>query len=101
MSQNTNVHTKKEFLEMLDKSIGDDQVVMWTQNANTIELKKKLNEKRVTVGFAADAFESQDGVGDLMRLRGYLLGVVICDRTLLSEGAKNLVPETKKRKRAK
>lgn len=96
MSQNTSVQTKKEFLEMLSRVIGDDQVVLWTQNVNGIELKPKLNEKRITFGLAADAFEQDSGVGDLMK-GNKVLGVVVCDRSLLSDGAKKLVPIKKKK----
>lgn len=90
MSQDTTVQTKKEFLKMLSDSIEEDAIFLWTQNVNGIELKKKLNEKRVTLGFAADAFDRRDGVGDLIKNK--LIGLVICKRELLSEGAKSLVP---------
>lgn len=99
MGQNTTVQTKKEFIEMISSLMSDDQVVLWTQNTSTIELKPKLNEKRVTLGFSADAFDRKDAVNDLMGLRGYLLGVVICDRSILSDGAKSLVPTKPKSKK--
>jgi len=101
MKQNTSVQTKKEFIDMLSEFISDDHAVLWTQNTSTFELKKKLNEKRVTLGFAADAFSAPDEVGDLMRLKGYLIGVCICDRSVLSAGAKELIPEVSKRKNKK
>lgn len=99
MIPNTKIQTKQEFIEMISSLISDDHVVLWTQNTSTIELKPKFNEKRVTLGFAADAFERKDGVGDLMSLRGYLMGVVICDRSILSDDAKELVLAKTKRKK--
>lgn len=99
MIPNTKVQTKKEFIDMLSKLISDDHAVLWTQNTNALEFKKKFNEKRVTLGFAADAFRWSDGVGDLMSLNGYLMGVCICDKSALSEGAKALIPEVPKRKK--
>lgn len=101
MSINTTVQTKKEFLEMMDKIIGDNDAVLWTQNYSTIELKPKLNEKRVTLGFAADAFEYKDGVNDLMRKGIALFGAFVCDRSLLSEGANKLISEQTKTKKTK
>lgn len=90
MSANTTIQTKQDFLEMLDRSIKDEDVIVWTQNISTIELKKKLNEKRVTFGFAADAFEHKDGVKDLCT-KGSLLTVFYGSKELLSEGAKKLI----------
>lgn len=98
MSNNTTIQTKKEFLEMLSNTIDDDEVVLWTQNTSTLELKKKLNEKRVTFGFAADAFERKDGVGDVMRNRA-LFAAIICDKSILSEEAKRLLPQKAPRKK--
>jgi len=97
MSNNTTVQTKKEFLDMIANTIGDDEVVLWTQNTSVFELKKKLNEKRVSFGFAADAF-ARDGVGDLMRNRS-LFAAIICDKSILSEGAKKLLPNKMPRKK--
>lgn len=99
MIPNTKVQTKKEFIDMLSELIPDDNAVLWTQNTSVFEFKKRFNEKRVTLGFAADAFERPDGVGDLMNLNGYLMGVCICDKSVLSEGAKSLIPESPKRKK--
>lgn len=101
MIPNTKVQTKQEFMDMLSNIIPDNGAVLWTQNISVIEFKKKLNEKRVTLGFAADAFRRSDSVGDLMGLNGYLMGVCICDKSVLSEGAKLLVPEVKKTKQIK
>lgn len=92
MSINTTVHTKQEFLKMLSDSISDDQVILWTQNVNTIEVKKRAEVKQITFGFAANGFEQTDGVNDLMRLKGMMLGVVVCSRDILSKGALELVP---------
>lgn len=97
MSQNTTVQTKKEFLNMLSRTIGNDDVVLWTQNTNVFELKKKLNEKRVTFGFAADAFDRKDGVGDLMR-EPLVFGAIVCKKEILSEGARELVIKKNTRK---
>jgi len=78
---------------MLAKVIEEDDMILWTNNCNTLEVKKKLNEKRLTFGFAANAFEQQDGVGDLMKFRGILFGAIVCKKTLLSKEAKELLKE--------
>lgn len=67
MSQHTGVHTKEEFIKMLQDGLKEDEVIVWTQNAIIHEYKKKLNLKNITFGLSADAFESKNGIGDLMR----------------------------------
>lgn len=76
---------------MMANLMDEDDIILWTRNQSTFELKPKLNEKRVTFGFAADAFDEKDGVNDLIKLRSVLFGAVICNSSLLSEGAKKLV----------
>ena len=98
MINNTKILTKEQFIKMLSDVIKEDQIVLYTQNVNTIELKPKFNEKRVTFGLAADAFE-RDGVGDLMKLNGYLLGVVVCNKSILSQGAQDTILTKSPRKK--
>lgn len=81
---------------MLSDAIPDDMIFIWTQNINGAEFKKRTGEKRITFGLAADAFERSDGVGDLIKNK--LIGLVICNRDVLSEGARELVPVKEKRK---
>jgi hypothetical protein len=90
MSNNTSVHTKKEFIKMLSEAIGNDQVVLWTQNVNTVELRKRAGEKQVTFGFAIDGFDQKDGVNDLYRCA--LTSIAVCSRDILSPVAKDMVP---------
>ena len=97
MSQHTSVHTKQEFIKMLQDNMKDDEVVLWTQNATVFEYKKRANLKTVTFGFSGDAFESKTGVGEVLRSSG--MGIIFCNRDLLSKEAKDLVPEKSKRKK--
>lgn len=101
MSKNTNIHTKKEFLEMLGRVLDNTDVCLWTQNTSTFELKKKFNEKRVTFGFSADAFNHQDGIGDIMGSGIILLSICVCKKDLLSKGAINLLPKPVKKSTTK
>lgn len=91
MSNNTIIQTKKEFMDMLANTISDDQVILWTQNSNNFEIKPRLNEKRVSFCFSADAFERKDSIGDLMHGRA-LFAALVCDKSILSDGAKKIIP---------
>lgn len=87
----TRILSKQDFIEIISNSISDNEVVLMALDLNSIELKPKLNAKRVTFSFAADAFLRNKSVGDLMNARTLLFSAFACDISILSEGVRKLI----------
>lgn len=81
---------------MLDKAIGNEDAILWTQNTGTLQLKKKSGLKVVDFGFATDAFELTSGINDLYQKGTFLLSVFCCPVDLLSEGARAILSKESK-----
>lgn len=60
---NTQIFSKDKFIQMLQNELKEDQIIVLTAELEgTISLNKKRNVKKVTFGFAADAFKMKDDI---------------------------------------
>ena len=95
---NTSVTTKKEFLEMLDKSIDDDQIIVFTTalEGTSFAASKKVPMVRLPFGFAGDAFKEPRSINAFMR--NPVFAVALLPESDLSEHAINLTEKNKRKK---
>lgn len=67
----TQVMSKKDFLDMLNKDIKDDDHILITTNMDgTSEVMKKRKLKKFPFAFAADAFKDETSLHDLFKSNG-------------------------------
>lgn len=81
----THIYDKKRFLEFIEKGISDDEVIIFTNEINQIEYKKKIGVKQANMLFSCDAFKLKDTVGDLAK--NPTVGFCILKRKDVSESA--------------
>lgn len=83
----THLYTKKRFMEFLG-GLKDDDVIMLSEELQAAEYSKNKNAQKVTIAFAADAFDRKDTVGHFVKNPTWCF--VILKRDDLSEGAKKI-----------
>jgi hypothetical protein len=67
----TQVMSKKDFLDMLNKDIKDEDHILISSNIDgTSEVMKKRKLKRFPFAFAANAFENETSLNDLFKSDG-------------------------------
>ena len=60
----TKIFTKATFIKLLQAQLEDDQIIVLTGSLEgTISVNTKRNVKKVTFGFAADAFRRKGDIG--------------------------------------
>ena len=80
------IMSKKKFIDWLDKQLNEEEVILITQDlTGELSYSKKRNEKKVSFGFAADAFKDKDTVGDFLYNDTPLFSVAVCKKTHVSE----------------
>ncbi len=83
------MYTKKDFQDFLEKEMSDDQCLVFTNElTGTLSISKK--GMRVTHLYASSCFERQD-IGHIHYGNTSALGLMIIEKSLLSEGAKKLI----------
>lgn len=69
-------YTKKQFIENLEKTIGDDEhIIVTTDVDGDLEILKKRHVRRIPFVFANDAFKTEDSLKDILKSK--LLSVAI------------------------
>lgn len=82
----TKVMNKKKFIEWLDKQITDDQIILLSQDLEgNLTVNKKRNVKKVTFGFAADAFKRKNDIGHFAFGKTPVLAFSVCEKSDVTE----------------
>jgi hypothetical protein len=92
----TEIMTKEVFLEFVDKLIGKNEVVIFTNRLENIKLlsQKKTNyAKSYSAVYPNDIFKNKDSIADLMNCR--LTGMIICDNKFLNDRLQKQFKEIK------
>lgn len=93
----TELMTKEIFLEFIDKLIGKNEVVIFTnrlENIKVLSQKKQSYAKGYSVVYPNDIFKNKDSIADLMNCR--LTGMIICDNKFLNDNLQKQFKEIKK-----
>jgi hypothetical protein len=82
----TTIFTKKEFIQMLQKALNDDQVVLLSRDVvGTLSVNQKKNQKTITFAYAADAFKESDTIADILSNRVSVCSFAFADRKNISD----------------
>jgi len=82
----TTIMNKKRFLTWLKKQLKDDQIIVMSQElTGSISVNKKKNEKKVTFGFAADAFKQADSIKHFAFGETPVVAFAVCEKKDVSE----------------
>lgn len=83
----TYIYNKKDFLEFIDKQVGDDEVIVFTNELiGNISMSKKSGIK-LTHQYANDTF-LDEGIGHIAFGKSHPLGMIIAKQERLSNKAK-------------
>lgn len=82
----TTIMNKRKFINWLEKQLTDEQIILMTQDiTGTVSVNKKKNEKKVTFGFAADAFKRKGDIGHIAFGQTPMVAFSVCEKTDVSE----------------
>jgi hypothetical protein len=82
----TQITNKKDFINMLKKSIADDDVILMSQDlTGNLQVKKKLNQKQMTFAFAASSFNKSETVGDIVLGKVPVAAFAVCKQEDVSD----------------
>lgn len=77
--------SKKRFIQFLEQQLDEDDIILMTKDLEgSISVAKKRNVKKITFGFAADAFK-QEGVGHIFYGKTPMVAFSICKNTDVSD----------------
>jgi hypothetical protein len=82
----TQVTNKKMFIDMLNKQLTDDDIILITRDlGNTIKVIEKRNTKQVTFEFAADSFKRKGDIGHFAFGKTPVIAFSICSKDEASD----------------
>ncbi len=86
--------SKKRFIQFLEQQLDNDDIILMTQDLEgSLSVAKKRNVKKITFGFAADAFK-QEGVGHIAFGKTPMVAFSICKETDVSDQTIQMVKES-------
>lgn len=95
---NTEIMTKQVFLQMIDKGMKDNEVIIFSNRLEKIKvlsIKKKTYAKGYSVVYPKNIFKNEESINDLISSK--LLGIIICDNKILNEKLQKQFKEVKKK----
>ncbi len=94
----TNILTKTDFLEVIANAVGDDDIILLSNElVGNVSVSKKTNSKKVTFSYAADAFKEADSIADIAFRKVNTLSFAICNKEFVSEEAKQMLSDSTKK----
>lgn len=77
----TQITNKKMFIDMLNKQLNDDDIILITRDlGNTIKVIEKRNTKQVTFEFAADSFKRKNDIGHFTFGKTPVISFCVCSK---------------------
>lgn len=61
----TVIMTRQKLIAWITKNVSNSQIILLSEDIDTVSCKPKKNEKKVTFAFANDAFKEQDGIAHI------------------------------------
>ena len=94
----TTLMTKRKFIDWLEKQLTDEQIIVMSQElTGSVSVNKRKNEKKVTFGFAADAFKQKDDIGHIAFGQTPMVAFSVCEKTDVSDETLKLLAEGDKK----
>jgi len=86
----TKIMTLEKFLKVVQNSVSGEQAIVLSEDISSLEIKKRLNSKRIAFDFCKSTFKSE-GIGHFATGKTPVYSFAITPVSELSEEAKNLL----------